>query len=90
ALVAGLPKPERGTIDLALRKAGGRGMERMVWDEDVRPGDGESQRAATDYAVLEKAGRFATLVALMPLTGRTHQLRAHMAAIGHPILGDGK
>jgi len=90
ALVAGLPKPERGTIDLALRKAGGRGAERMVWDEDVRPSDGESQRAATDYAVLEKAGRFATLVAMMPLTGRTHQLRAHMAAIGHPILGDGK
>jgi 23S rRNA pseudouridine955/2504/2580 synthase len=85
AIIAGVPKVERGRIDLALKKAGSRGSERMVWDDQER-GD----KASTDYAVLEKAGRFASLVAMMPLTGRTHQLRAHMAAIGHPILGDGK
>ncbi|MEL0001685.1 MAG: RluA family pseudouridine synthase [Rhodospirillales bacterium] len=85
AIIAGVPKVERGRIDLALKKAGARGSERMVWD-DQDNGD----KASTDYAVLEKAGRFASLVAMMPLTGRTHQLRAHMAAIGHPILGDGK
>lgn len=84
ALVAGAPQPTQGTIDLALKKAGGKGREKMTWE------DGDGDRAITDYAVLEKAGRFAALVALKPLTGRTHQLRAHMAAIGHPILGDGK
>lgn len=84
ALVAGVPKPAQATIDLALKKAGGKGRERMTWEEE----DGD--RAITDYAVLEHAGRFAALVAMKPLTGRTHQLRAHMAAIGHPILGDGK
>ena len=49
-----------------------------------------AKRATTDYAVLEAAGRRAAWVALHPVTGRTHQLRAHMAAIGHPIAGDGK
>lgn len=84
ALVSGVPKPAQATIDLPLKKAGGRNAERMVWDAP----DGD--RAVTDYAVLEHAGRFAAIVALMPLTGRTHQIRAHLAAIGHPILGDGK
>lgn len=84
ALVAGVPKLDSGTIDMPLRKAGGRGNEKMIWD------DPEGDRAVTDYAVLERAGRAACLIAMRPLTGRTHQLRAHMAAIGHPILGDGK
>ena len=84
ALVNGVPKPERGIVDLPLKKAGGKGSERMVWDAP----DGD--RAKTAFAVMEKAGRFAALVALAPFTGRTHQLRAHMAAIGCPILGDRK
>ncbi|MGZ0188915.1 MAG: RluA family pseudouridine synthase, partial [Alphaproteobacteria bacterium] len=84
AIVAGLPSPPQGTIDMPLLKAGGNGNEKMIWDED------KGDRAVTDYAILERAGRFACIVALMPLTGRTHQIRAHMAAIGNPILGDGK
>ena len=84
ALVAGVPDPARGKIDLALKKAGSRGNERMVWD------DPDGDRAITFYATLEKAGKAASFVGLLPQTGRTHQLRAHMAAIGHPILGDGK
>lgn len=84
AITSGVPSPRQGTIDLALKKAGGRGKERMVWE------DGDGNRAVTEFAVLEHAGSAAAMVALMPLTGRTHQLRAHLAAIGHPVLGDGK
>ena len=83
AAVAGLPKIAEGRIELALSKQGGGHGER------VRP-DEEGRRAVTYYRVVEHAGRLAAWLALMPVTGRTHQLRAHCAAIGTPILGDGK
>lgn len=84
AVTAGVPRPRRGKIDLALGKAGGRGREKMVGDAE------DAQRAVTLYDVMDSAAHKAALVTLMPLTGRTHQLRAHLAAIGTPILGDGK
>ncbi|HTV89321.1 MAG TPA: RluA family pseudouridine synthase [Stellaceae bacterium] len=84
AIVAGLPEPAQGRIDLALAKSGGRGRERVHADEE------EGKSAVTYYRVLDHAGNRASFVALLPLTGRTHQLRAHCAALGTPILGDGK
>jgi 23S rRNA pseudouridine955/2504/2580 synthase len=83
ALVVGVPRPPAGRIDLGLSKRPGRGGERMEIDE-------EGKHAVTAYRVLDHAGREAAWLELSPLTGRTHQLRAHCAAIGTPILGDGK
>jgi 23S rRNA pseudouridine955/2504/2580 synthase len=84
AIVAGVPKLERGRIDLSLAKGlPHKGRERVHPDDD-------GKEAVTYYAVVDNAGDRASWLALRPLTGRTHQLRAHCAAIGTPILGDGK
>jgi 23S rRNA pseudouridine955/2504/2580 synthase len=82
AATVGVPKLAEGRIDLALSKQGGQG-------ERVRP-DEEGQRAVTYYRVVEHAGRQVAWLALMPITGRTHQLRVHCMAMSTPILGDGK
>ena len=84
AIVAGLPRPAQGRIDLNLAKGGGPGKERVHADPDA------GKSAITYYRVLDQAGARASWLALLPVTGRTHQLRAHCAALGTPILGDGK
>ena len=85
ALVAGVPAlPDDGRLSMPLARKGAPGRER------VEVSDGDGRHAVTVARVVETAGRTAAWLELKPLTGRTHQLRAHCAAIGHPILGDGK
>jgi 23S rRNA pseudouridine955/2504/2580 synthase len=84
AVVMGVPSIDDGIIDLPVAKQPGTGGEKMHVDEE------NGQVARTRYRVIERAGNRAAFVELQPYTGRTHQLRVHMAAIGHPIVGDGK
>lgn len=84
ALVVGVPEVAEGMIDAPLAKQPGTGGEKMHVDEE------NGQPAKTRYRVVDKAGKRAAWIELEPLTGRTHQLRVHLAAIGHPIVGDGK
>ncbi len=84
ALVVGVPEQYEGMIEAALAKQPGSGGEKMHVDVE------NGQPAKTKYRVIDRAGNRAAWVELQPLTGRTHQLRVHMAAIGHPIVGDGK
>ncbi|HUZ11533.1 MAG TPA: RluA family pseudouridine synthase [Caulobacteraceae bacterium] len=87
ALVDGLPRPPQGVIDLPLAKRGFGDRELMA---PADPKDPKAEPALTEFATVSRAGARVAWLALRPVTGRTHQLRAHLLAIGHPILGDPK
>jgi 23S rRNA pseudouridine955/2504/2580 synthase len=87
ALVAGVPKPTQGRISTFLAK---EELERDSFMRIARHGEEGASHAVSFYAVVETAARQLAWVSLKPVTGRTHQLRAHCAHIGHPILGDPK
>jgi 23S rRNA pseudouridine955/2504/2580 synthase len=87
AAVKGVPKPAQGKIDVPLVKMGTAEGDRVTAADRAAEA---AQRAVTLYAVIDKAPPALAWVSLRPVTGRQHQLRAHMAHIGHPILGDNK
>lgn len=84
AAVVGMPKPRRGRIDQPLAKLPGRAGERVRADKD------EGKRAVTYFRTIAHASDKLAWLMLQPITGRTHQLRAHCVVLGTPILGDGK
>jgi 23S rRNA pseudouridine955/2504/2580 synthase len=95
ALVEGVPKPAQGRISLYLAKGpgmekargGGRELEKM---RIAKHGEADAQHSLTYYAIVDKVAPRCAWLSMKPLTGRTHQLRAHAEAIGHPIFGDPK
>jgi len=99
ALVEGVPKPAQGRISMFLAKGPGMGDDRAAAKasrDDIermrvaRHGDPDAQHSLTLYAVVDKVAPRLAWLSMRPITGRTHQLRAHCEAIGHPIIGDPK
>jgi 23S rRNA pseudouridine955/2504/2580 synthase len=88
ALVKGVPRPHQGKVEAPLVKAAGPDGDRV---RKALPGEQEeAMHATTHYNVIDRVASKAAWMSLKPVTGRQHQLRAHMALIGHPIVGDNK
>jgi 23S rRNA pseudouridine1911/1915/1917 synthase len=83
ALVEGVLENDRGTIDVPIGTSPEAGSVLMSCSPDA----GDRRASRTDYEVLAR-GTEHTLVRARPRTGRNHQIRLHMASIGHPVVGD--
>jgi 23S rRNA pseudouridine955/2504/2580 synthase len=99
AVVEGVPKPAQGRISLFLAKGDAMGADRSGPRENradiermrvAKHGETDAQHSLTLYAVVDKVAPRLAWLSMRPITGRTHQLRAHCEAIGHPIIGDPK
>lgn len=82
AVVEGCPRPAAGTIDLPIGPVGGVSVPRYGIDRVT------GKAAVSHYKTLRRLSSAYSLLELHPETGRTHQLRVHLAALGHPIAGD--
>jgi 23S rRNA pseudouridine955/2504/2580 synthase len=87
ALVKGVPSPKQGRISLFLSKQMGPDGERV---RVMKHGDEDAVHSVTFYSLVDRAASSVSWLSMKPVTGRTHQLRAHAAHIGHPIVGDPK
>jgi 23S rRNA pseudouridine955/2504/2580 synthase len=87
ALVAGVPKPKQGRVSTYLAK---QEEEEDSYMRIAKHGEKDAVHAVTYYAVVDTAAQKLAWISLKPVTGRTHQLRAHMAHVGNPIIGDPK
>jgi 23S rRNA pseudouridine955/2504/2580 synthase len=102
AVVEGVPKPAQGRISLYLAKGEGMGEARPAGQRDAdarlqmekmriaKHGEEDARHSVTYYAIVDKCAPRLAWLSMKPVTGRTHQLRAHAEAIGHPIIGDPK
>ncbi len=99
AIVEGVPKPAQGRVSLFLAKGEAMGADRSQPRESradvermrvAKHGEADAQHSLTLYAVVDKVAPRLAWLSMRPITGRTHQLRAHCEAIGHPIIGDPK
>ncbi len=100
AIVEGVPKPVQGRISLFLAKGPGMGNERGARGPGehrdpekmriAKHGEVDARHSVTFYATVDKVAPRLAWLSMKPITGRTHQLRAHAEAIGHPIIGDPK
>ena len=86
AIVSGAPNPPNGIIEIPLKRGKVQGIDLALI---AKLNDKDAQNAITHYETIKNIGN-ATLLKLSPITGRMHQLRAHLSHIGHPILGDNK
>jgi 23S rRNA pseudouridine955/2504/2580 synthase len=84
AIVVGKPKSNKGVIDLPLNKKPINKTEKVGVDYE------EGKDAITEYRIVDHAGQIVSWLEMIPITGRTHQLRVHALSLNTPILGDGK